>query len=277
MTPVRFRRHDNGRLEKGELLRILRGAYLVRVEEADGTVRVISTPHVYKFLPPSLPSSVPLHDDDKDDEDDDSARIDAGIQDETISPSKNGPRLFITVPTTHPPAKVLVAPVIYTGFGSAGDYQTIMNDEERMEHTLLVFNGNLEQDMDYGGWDTCAGGGNACARILKDSLMSHGIPTGGLGIGGFTSLDQRVVVRDTPRYHVSKTAKEVIDASVKRLKKIIKLRTEVDPSSPLYLSSPLHILYSADACDGYTLGTGIFQVGQDVKCYITQRLHELTV
>jgi hypothetical protein len=249
MTLVLFRRHDNGRLERGILLRSLRAAHLVRIEDADGTAHVVSTPHVCKLQPPPVAfDSNDAHD----------------AADARIPPTTSSPSTDVRPDPTHYEATVLVTPVIYTGPGSAGDYQTIMLDQKRMEHTLLIYNGNVEQD--FGGWNNNAGAGNACARVLKTSLQAHGIPTGALRSGGFTSLDQEVMLTSFPYNRL--TVRHIIDMSVHWLHWVVRQRTK--------RASKLSIIYSADARDGYTLGTGIFHVSQDVRSYITESIRGLT-
>ena len=183
-----------------------------------------------------------------------------------------------TVPPSRP--RVVVEPVVFAGPGSGGDFRSIMRDFERMKSTLLVFNGNVEQDYDpyyrplHAG-PREEGGGNACARILACAGLSVGIPTGCFRWGGFKSLHAEISRGSEP----PTTAKRIIDDMLKELERVVALRlTTGNPANGTALDKmgiPLALVYSADPVDGCTLGTGIFHVGDDVKQYITDGIYRV--
>jgi hypothetical protein len=115
--------------------------------------------------------------------------------------------------------------------------------------TVFVFNDNLES---WAKRDHERGGGNAVIRSVSRNPIAHlnrplacGIPTGSQG-RGFSSL--------------SDNAKSVIDTALEEL------------HVSHILKGARRIVYCAESDEDATIGTGIFNVSQDVKDYITSRL-----
>jgi hypothetical protein len=129
--------------------------------------------------------------------------------------------------------------IAQTGFGDA----------------LFVFNDNEEQFLAFrnkpGDPFGCgAGGGNAVIRPYRCSSppRAAGVPTGTLAGGGYAALTNEV--------------RQIVDDAIELVRRLVE--TGRYP----------RVFYSA-ADESGTLGTGIFDVGEDVKRYIVDRLVDL--
>jgi len=142
----------------------------------------------------------------------------------------------------------VIYPNVFTKSGQPGDFKWMITQGGQYKNSLFIFNDNVEQSK-----TAESGGGNAVIRKYnqfnrtRKKPQSAGIPTGHLGIGGFLSLNQ--------------CAKIAIDESIDRTKKLCK-KYKYD-----------RIYYSVNK-DG-TFGTSIFVVGDEVKEYIVQCIHNL--
>lgn len=142
----------------------------------------------------------------------------------------------------------VLQPSIFVGRGQEGDFDWMQSQPEHAR-TLFVFNDNQTQfeEHEYGDHSYCKrGGGNAVIRPLQDESppRAAGIPTGTFATGGFQSL--------TPAIRM------VIDRALANIRALA--------SSGDYD----RVVYSGDGAG--SLGTGIFNVGQDVKDYIVAGL-----
>lgn len=139
-----------------------------------------------------------------------------------------------------------VTPTSYRGNGKEGDFSW-MSKQPKYKDSLFVFNDNEEQ---YISKSCSAGGGNAVVRPLQcqNPPRALGVPTGSFKGKGYKSL--------TPQ------AKKLIDESIERIRDSIR-KYRYD-----------RIIYSVNK-DGY-IGTGIFNVGDDVRKYITTKLQSLS-
>jgi hypothetical protein len=140
----------------------------------------------------------------------------------------------------------------FAGGGRAGDFGWMI-EQAAYADALFVFNDNEEQFRAYerdrtGGAGCAAGGGNAVIRPYRcaDPPRAAGVPTGAQGVG-YASLSDEV--------------RGVIDDAFAVIAQLL--------ASGRYA----RVFYSADADGG--LGTGIFQVAQDVKTYIVDKLRAL--
>jgi hypothetical protein len=139
-------------------------------------------------------------------------------------------------------------PTVFAGYGKLGDWEW-MRDQPYWAHCLFVFNDNEEQfDAFIGGLDsgyTC-GAGNAVARPWRqlNPPKSAGIPTGKLGFG-YRILDP--------------AAKEKIDQALTVVYDLLK---------SFYYDN---LVFSSDESMS-TLGIGTFEVGEDVRKYIFDKL-----
>jgi hypothetical protein len=132
----------------------------------------------------------------------------------------------------------------FVGPGQEGDFSWMI---ERPEHadSLFVFNDNEEE---YFGRDCHAGGGNAAIRPYQceDPPRAAGVPTGSNG-AGYASLTPGV--------------RAVLDDALARVAGLV--------ATGRYR----RVVYSDDGAG--SLGTGIFQVGEDVKDHIVRGLRSL--
>jgi hypothetical protein len=139
-------------------------------------------------------------------------------------------------------------PTVFAGYGKHGDWEW-MRDQPYWAHCLFVFNDNEEQfDAFISGLDSgyTRGAGNAVARPWRqlNPPKSAGIPTGKLGFG---------------YRHLDPAAKEKIDQA---------LTVAYDLLKSFYYD---HLVFSSDESMS-TLGIGTFEVGEDVRKYIFNRL-----
>lgn len=148
---------------------------------------------------------------------------------------------------------MIVIGSVYGGRDRPGDFAWMIERPEYAD-ALFVFNDNQEQfeahARDPADPLGCSpGGGNAVIRPYRctDPPRAAGIPTGAGG-RGYRVLDERV--------------RAVIDRAIAAIARAAAA------------GGYRRIIYSASA-DGTTLGTGIFEVGADVKSYIVARLRSL--
>ncbi len=147
--------------------------------------------------------------------------------------------------------KTIIIPIAYSGIGKVGDFEWMQTQPDYV-NTLFVFNDNEEQfDAFLNGQANgfTAGGGNAIARPWRklDPVKSAGIPTGSLG-SGYSVLDAKTQAK--------------IDQALQIIDGLLKLG--------IYDK----LVFSADQTLT-TLGTGIFNVSNQVRNYIFQGLIQL--
>jgi len=136
--------------------------------------------------------------------------------------------------------------------GAPGDFSWMIERPEYAD-ALFIFNDNEEQFRAYmrdptGGAGCSRGGGNAAIRPYRcaDPPRAAGVPTGAHG-AGYPALTEDV--------------QSVLDEAIGVVKELL--------ASGRYE----RVIYSADAEGG--LGTGIFDVADDVKRYIVAGLSKL--
>ena len=141
-----------------------------------------------------------------------------------------------------------VIPTVFTDYGKWGDWAWMQKDPY-WAHTLFVFNDNEEQFDAYvigrsSGFTP--GTGNALARPWRkfNPPKSAGIPTGKQG-SGYSVLDE--------------VTKEKIDKALTIIGKLLKT---------FYYD---RLVFSSDE-NRSTLGIGTYEVGEDVRQYIFDRL-----
>ncbi len=146
-----------------------------------------------------------------------------------------------------------LVPSRFEGRGRPGDFAWMITRPEYAD-ALFVFNDNEEQFRAFqrdpaGGAGLSPGGGNATVRPYRgaDPPRAAGIPTGQGGQG---------YPRLTPE------AREAIDDAIQLIADL------------LATGAYQRVVYSAANADG-DLGTGIFEVGDDVKRYIVDGLRKL--
>lgn len=130
-----------------------------------------------------------------------------------------------------------------------------------LKNSLFIYNENVEQ---WNNGDLESGGGNAIIRPNRCDVPNYenkdgksiGIPTG--DNGGFKSLSEIFKING-----INKTAKQIIDESMKRLSTAIKKY------------KPDNIYWSITSTGD--LGTGIFDVSDIVKIYIVKELKNICV
>ena len=142
---------------------------------------------------------------------------------------------------------------VFQGRGRPGDFAWMIEQPDWSD-ALFVFNDNEEQfrayQRDPADPRGCTrGGGNAAIRPYRcaDPPRAAGVPTGAGG-AGYGSLTDAV--------------RDVIDDAVAVVRSVAES------------AGYERIVYSA-ADDSGRLGTGIFEVGEDVKAYIVERLRGL--
>lgn len=121
-----------------------------------------------------------------------------------------------------------------------GDFSFMIHSSV-CSNDLFIFNDDVES---YRGTSQIGGRGNA---IIRGHPNAIGVPTGSRRHGGFARL--------TPN------TKAHIDRAMDKIQAI----------APNYT----RIYYSATSLDDDTIGCGIFTVGDDVRAYITRRIHQL--
>jgi len=149
-----------------------------------------------------------------------------------------------------PPRPGVLVPVAFRGCGQWGDFAFMLRTPA-VDDGLFLYNDNVEShDCPT---DTMAGGGNACARTARH-VHALGIPTGSFRLGGgFTTLCQDL--------GDGRTAQTVIDEALAR----IDAFWAAHPHKRI-------VYYSARSETDDVIGTGIFEVGEDVCRYITNGL-----
>jgi len=143
--------------------------------------------------------------------------------------------------------KITVIPSTYSGRGQAGDYEWMLNQPE-YENTLFIFNDNEEQFDAFVKGESSGftrGGGNAAIRPFRKNSppRAAGVPTGKSGCG-YSSLDE--------------PTKAKIDQAFTVITDLLETGN--------YES----IVFSANKTKT-DIGTGIFDVGADVRAYIFGR------
>src|SRR5690242_17698949 len=145
-----------------------------------------------------------------------------------------------------------LVPSVFAGRGRAGDFSWMIGQSEYAD-ALFVFNDNESQFRAHqghapGARRCSAGGGNAVIRPYQceDPPRAAGIPTG--DAGGYPALDD--------------TARTAIDDALAAIRDLV--------ATGRYR----RVIYSAADRSG-GLGTGIFDVGDDVKRYIVDGLRAL--
>ena len=144
--------------------------------------------------------------------------------------------------------KITVIPSTYSGRGQSGDFEWMLNQPE-YENTLFIFNDNEEQFDAFVNEESSGftrGGGNAAIRPLRKNSppRAAGVPTGRSG-RGYSSLDE--------------PTKAKIDQALAVITDLLETGN--------YDS----IIFSANETKT-CIGTGIFDVGADVRAYIFGRL-----
>jgi hypothetical protein len=141
----------------------------------------------------------------------------------------------------------------FAGSGKRGDFGWMIEQPE-YDDSLFIFNDNEEQFLAFrrnsnGGPGCDEGGGNAVIRPYqcKDPQRATGIPTGASG-RGYQELTAHV--------------KQVIDDAIAAIRRLV--------GTGRYQ----RVFYSATNAAG-DLGTGIFDVGNDVKSYIVAEIIKL--
>jgi hypothetical protein len=138
----------------------------------------------------------------------------------------------------------------YTGPGSAGDFSWMI-DRSEYSRSLFVFNDN---EMQFIAFHTgheagfTAGGGNAAIRPYQghSPIRAAGIPTGEKG--GYQHLDLNV--------------RALVDDAMAHIQRL------------LATGNYDQVIFSYDEANN-TLGTGIFEVADEVKSYIFESIMAL--
>jgi hypothetical protein len=142
--------------------------------------------------------------------------------------------------------------LIFVGRGVDGDFNWMI-EQDKYRDSLFIFNDNESQYIahrddpgDTKGLGCTPGGGNSIIRPYQCLAppRSAGIPTG----PNYDSLKPHI--------------KAIIDDAIKRARDIVATQ------------GYSRIFYSAANTNG-ELGTGIFQVGEDVKSYIVSQLKSI--
>ncbi len=135
----------------------------------------------------------------------------------------------------------------YTSPNSIGDFSWMI-DRPEYAHSLFIFNDN---EMQFIAFHTgheagfAAGGGNAAVRPYQghSPIRAAGIPTGEKS--GYQLLDLNV--------------RALVDDAIAHIQRLLRSGNYDE------------VIFSYDAAND-TLGTGIFQVSDEVKSYIFQRI-----
>ncbi len=144
-----------------------------------------------------------------------------------------------------------IIPSIFVKRNEEGDFDWMIHQKE-YNHILFIFNDNVEDHN-----TSYLGGGNAIIRQYNQysDLMiprSAGIPTGNY-MGGFKRLTENV--------------QWYIDEAILEIKDIIE---EYNYDTVMYSS-----LKTEDKNGHMKLGSGIFNISDDVKEYIVKELYNL--
>jgi len=137
-----------------------------------------------------------------------------------------------------------VIPVVFHGPNKEGDFLFEITSNHR-EKCLWIFNDNANDHF-----TSKRGGGNACIRpfnkygVHKKSPKSAGISTGDLG-RGYTDLV---------------SCKDHIDTCIQEIDELI------------LTGNYTTLCYSCESATSRKLGTGIFNVNDQVKDYITEKI-----
>lgn len=140
---------------------------------------------------------------------------------------------------------------IFSGPDKIGDFKTMIDSGNFLD-ALFIYNDNEES---YHSNSYSPGGGNAIIRsynVHNDKLeipFSFGIPTGSLSKGGYTELNNE--------------NKQIIDECILEIYSIIKKYNK------------RRLFYSSKDSSGI-LGTGIFNVSENVLRYITKKIYSLS-
>ena len=141
---------------------------------------------------------------------------------------------------------------IFTNVRSYGDYYHMIASG-KYNDSLFIYNDNEES---YYNESYQKGAGNACIRVFNkynplfiENPMSVGIPTGTLKNGGYDDLNE----------NNAKIINNCFDQIINLIKSHNKKR----------------LFYSAKNMTGI-LGSGIFEIDDDVLKYITHRIYTLT-
>jgi hypothetical protein len=139
---------------------------------------------------------------------------------------------------------IQIIPSVFRGPRKEGDF-LYMIKSGNYEDALFIFNDN---EMDHR--TPKIGGGNAVIRQFNkysrlEKPRSAGIPTG--SFGGYSKLDA--------------DAKSVIDAAINDIRELLAIH------------GYQRVYFSADLSG--KLGTSIFQIGDDVRDYITEQIMNL--
>lgn len=148
--------------------------------------------------------------------------------------------------------KIKIVHSVFYVENEEGDFAWMIKKPDYAK-SLFIFNDNQEQFLEFvdnkdPGFE---GGGNANIRPYQGDSppRAMGIPTGTLTpYKGYQELDDN--------------AKKNIDRSIRRLKKL------------LLSGNYNQVIISGDKVNKKTLGTGIFEVNEDVKDYIVQQVRE---
>ena len=174
---------------------------------------------------------------------------------EKMPPKRTGPR-----PGRFCVPKLKVDTVYFRRPNEHGDYAWQLR-QSAYNSSLHVYNENLRQQRDKS--DNFPGGGNACARPYRPTGKSIGVPTGG-SYGGFSSLNEQIdsggaIVKDA----IDESVKEIVDHVVENPGRFDTLYYCVnDPQRETDVRKDL-------------IGMGIFNIGRDVRVYISEQLKEI--
>jgi len=142
---------------------------------------------------------------------------------------------------------VILVPSVFYNRNEEGDFSWMITRPEYRD-VLFVFNDNADMFLSH---SCIKGAGNAVIRPYqcKNPPQAIGIPTGNRGTG-YENLKDR-------------DAKNMIDLAITNIKKLL--------DTGIYK----RLFYSSE--ENGKLGTGIFNVGDDVKNYIVSELKRITV